>query len=137
MTALMSIGEFALATGLSAKALRFHDERGLLTPVDVDPHSGYRHYAPRQVRTAADIRVLRATGFTVEDVKAALADPGRLPALLDEHAETLRRRRDLEDQALEIARPAHGARCPAGAGADCRGHGVGRRPPAPRRGGYR
>lgn len=107
MTALMSIGEFALATGLSAKALRFYDERGLLTPVDVDPHSGYRHYAPRQVRTAADIRVLRATGFTVEDVKAALADPDRLPALLDEHVETLRRRRDLEDRALEIARAQH------------------------------
>ncbi|MBM4481299.1 MerR family DNA-binding transcriptional regulator [Rhodococcus hoagii] len=32
MSPLMTVGEFALATGLSAKALRFYDERGLLAP---------------------------------------------------------------------------------------------------------
>ena len=42
MSPLMTVGEFALATGLSAKALRFYDERGLLAPADVDAHSGYR-----------------------------------------------------------------------------------------------
>lgn len=103
MTTLMSIGEFALATGLSVKALRFYDDRGLLAPVDVDPHSGYRRYAPAQVRPAAQIRVLRTAGLTVEDVRAALDAPDRLPALLAESVETLRRRRDLEDRALALA----------------------------------
>ena len=68
MSPLMTVGEFALATGLSAKALRFYDERGLLAPADVDAHSGYRRYAPAQIRTAAQIRVLRAAGLTVDDV---------------------------------------------------------------------
>jgi len=103
MSTLMSIGEFALATGLSVKALLFYDERGLLVPADVDPHSGYRSYAPGQVRTATQLRVLRTAGLSLEDVKAALAEPECLPTLLAEHGEALRRRRDLEDRAMALA----------------------------------
>ena len=40
----MTIGEFARRSGLSLKALRLYDARGLLQPVRVDPDSGYRHY---------------------------------------------------------------------------------------------
>ena len=104
MTALMSIGEFALTSGLSVKALRFYDDRGLLAPADVDPHSGYRRYAYTQVRTAARIRVLRAAGLSVEDVRSALESPDRLREVLAAHAEELHRARDLEDRALAIAR---------------------------------
>ena len=103
MSPLMTVGEFALATGLSAKALRFYDERGLLAPADVDVDSGYRRYAPAQIRTAAQIRVLRAAGLTVDDVRSVLADPASLPARLETHAAELRRRRDLEDRALALA----------------------------------
>jgi DNA-binding transcriptional MerR regulator len=42
---LMSIGEFARLSRLSAKALRLYDELGLLPPAQVDPGSGYRWYA--------------------------------------------------------------------------------------------
>ncbi|KFC53245.1 transcriptional regulator [Micrococcus luteus] len=103
MSPLMTVGEFALATGLSAKALRFYDERGLLAPADVDAHSGYRRYEPGQIRTAAQIRVLRAAGLTVDDVRSVLADPASLLARLEAHAAELRRRRDLEDRALALA----------------------------------
>lgn len=103
MSPLMTVGEFALATGLSVKALRFYDERGLLAPADVDVDSGYRRYAPGQIRTAARIRVLRAAGLTVDDVRSVLADPASLPARLEAHAAELRRRRDLEDRALALA----------------------------------
>lgn len=58
----MTIGEFALSTGISAKALRFYDERGLLTPAEVDEHNGYRRYSAGQLKTATVIRVLRAAG---------------------------------------------------------------------------
>lgn len=73
---MMTIGEFALSTGLSVKALRFYDERGLLAPADVDPHSGYRRYSAAQLRTATTIRILRTAGLSVEDVKTALDEPG-------------------------------------------------------------
>jgi hypothetical protein len=46
---LMTIGEFARASRLSAKALRLYDELGLLRPALVDPLSQYRFYDPAQV----------------------------------------------------------------------------------------
>lgn len=47
---MISIGEFALSTGLSVNALRFYDERGLLVPAEVDPHTGYRRDGRRRAR---------------------------------------------------------------------------------------
>jgi hypothetical protein len=41
---LMTIGAFAERTRLSAKALRLHDQLGLLVPAQVDPVNGYRLY---------------------------------------------------------------------------------------------
>ena len=49
---LMSIGEFARLSRLSAKALRLYDELGLLPPARVDPDSGYRWYAAGQLDNA-------------------------------------------------------------------------------------
>lgn len=99
---MITIGEFALSTGVSVKALRFYDERGLLTPAEVDPHSGYRRYRAAQMRTAVTIRILRTAGLSVEDVKTALEEPDRLPDLLQGHAAELDRRRDLEDRAMTL-----------------------------------
>ncbi|MFB2572846.1 MerR family transcriptional regulator [Micrococcus sp. IITD107] len=99
---MITIGEFALSTGVSVKALRFYDERGLLTPAEVDPHSGYRRYRAAQMRTATTIRILRTAGFSVEDVKKALQEPDRLADLLQAHAAELDRRRDLEDRAMTL-----------------------------------
>lgn len=101
---MMTIGEFALSTGLSVKALRFYDERGLLAPADVDPHSGYRRYSAAQLRTATTIRILRTAGLSVEDVKTALDEPDRLAELLQQHAAEMARRRDLEDRAMALGR---------------------------------
>lgn len=100
---MITIGEFSLSTGVSVKALRFYDERGLLTPAEVDPHSGYRRYRAAQMRTATTIRILRTAGMSVEDVKTALEEPDRLPDLLQGHAAELERRRDLEDRAMKHA----------------------------------
>ena len=74
---MMTIGEFALCTGLSVKALRFYDERGLLTPADVDPYSGYRRYSASQLRTATTILILRTAGLGDEDVRTARDEPAR------------------------------------------------------------
>ncbi|WP_229853110.1 MerR family transcriptional regulator [Streptomyces albospinus] len=59
----MTIGTFARASRLSPKALRLYDELGLLTPVHVDPHSGYRHYAPAQLERARLVAWLRRLGM--------------------------------------------------------------------------
>lgn len=54
---MLSIGEFAGLTGLSVKALRHYDEKGILVPVEADENSGYRRYGEEQVRDGAVIRV--------------------------------------------------------------------------------
>ncbi len=99
---MMTIGEFALHSGLSVKALRSYDERALLPAAHIDPQSGYRHYRTDQLRDAVTIRVLRAAGMPLDLVGQALAEPDRLDALLDEHRRALAARRDLEDRGLAL-----------------------------------
>ncbi|MEE6295881.1 MerR family transcriptional regulator [Georgenia wangjunii] len=71
----MTIGDFSRATKLTAKALRFYHETGLLTPSSVDPHNGYRRYGPEQVADAQVIRSLRALDVPVDVVHEVLATP--------------------------------------------------------------
>lgn len=60
--ALMSIGEFARLSRLSAKALRLYGELGLLAPVRVDAATGYRRYADAQLEQARLVSSLRRIG---------------------------------------------------------------------------
>ena len=46
---LRGIGDMSRETGLTISALRLYDRAGLLVPVEVDPETGYRRYAGRQV----------------------------------------------------------------------------------------
>ena len=55
--------DFSAATGLSPKALRLYEERGLLRPAFVDPVTGYRRYAASQLDVAARIALLRRAGI--------------------------------------------------------------------------
>ncbi|MFF8409739.1 MerR family transcriptional regulator [Streptomyces omiyaensis] len=72
--AALTIGDFARATGLSAKALRRYDALGLLRPDRVDPYTGYRYYDGGQTERARLIAWLRRIGMP-------LADIGRVCAL--------------------------------------------------------
>ena len=55
--ALLQIGMFSLASGLSIKALRAYHEQSILVPASVDPRTGYRAYTVDQL--ADTIRDLR------------------------------------------------------------------------------
>ncbi|GAA4850316.1 MerR family transcriptional regulator [Actinomycetospora corticicola] len=59
----MTIGAFAVASGLTPKALRLYDELGLVTPAAVDPSSGYRCYDADQVGRARLVAELRRLGM--------------------------------------------------------------------------
>ncbi|NMO91829.1 MerR family transcriptional regulator [Actinomycetospora sp. TBRC 11914] len=58
----MAIGEFAVASGLTPKALRLYDDLGLLPPAGVDPATGYRTYAASQLERARLVAALRRVG---------------------------------------------------------------------------
>jgi DNA-binding transcriptional MerR regulator len=68
---LLSIGVFALISGLSINALRHYDELGLLRPAVVAPHSGYRRYQRGQVRQAWLICALRRVDLPIDATRLA------------------------------------------------------------------
>lgn len=68
---LYTIGPFAALTGLTARALRFYDQLGLL-PAHRDPTNGHRYYTEADRAPARRIALLRALGFGVSDVRDLL-----------------------------------------------------------------
>lgn len=73
---LLPIGELSRASGLTVSALRFYDREGLLVPADVDAQTGYRRYAPGQVRLARLLAGMRRVGMPLAEMAAVL---GALP----------------------------------------------------------
>lgn len=89
---LLGIGDFSRFTTLSVRMLRHYDERGLLVPAHVDPHNGYRFYAPAQLKTAGRIRALRDAGCGISQIGTLLPlfdDGDALRAALVGHARRL------------------------------------------------
>ena len=74
---LLSIGQLARESGLSASALRFYDREGVLVPADVDPVTGYRRYAVAQVRAARLLASLRRVGMPLPEVALVLDEDAR------------------------------------------------------------
>jgi DNA-binding transcriptional MerR regulator len=94
----MLIGDLATRAGLSAKAIRFYEQAGLLPPPPRTP-GGYRDYPPGAVDRLAFIRHAQAAGFTLADIRGVLAvrDSGQAPcqhvgALIGEHLARVERR---------------------------------------------
>ena len=89
----ITIGELAQATGLSPATIRRYGAAGVLPPVHVDEHSGYRWYDPAQVETAVLARTLRQLAVPLEEVRRILAepDPASRLARLDRHWMSLKR----------------------------------------------
>lgn len=73
MGAQVSMGDFAVMTSLSRKALRHYHDIGILEPAHIDPCSGYRFYDTGQVDHAHIIRRFRSLGMSIPDIKALLS----------------------------------------------------------------
>ncbi|MFC8532019.1 MerR family transcriptional regulator [Nocardia sp. NPDC057227] len=87
---LMPIGEFARRSGLTASALRFYADTGVLLPAEVDAATGYRYYAGEQVERAGVLRRLREIGMPLAPVLRVLeGDPAEAVRLVREHAEAV------------------------------------------------
>lgn len=62
----MNISDVAKKTGLTSKAIRFYEEKGLVTaPMRSD--NGYRSYAPRHIEELTLLRQARQVGFTLDE----------------------------------------------------------------------
>ncbi|WP_114561586.1 MerR family transcriptional regulator [Desertihabitans aurantiacus] len=63
--------EFALATGLTPKALRLYAERGILEPASVAPGSGRRGYSAEQLHHGKLLGLLRQAGVPLSELGSA------------------------------------------------------------------
>jgi DNA-binding transcriptional MerR regulator len=104
MGAQVSIGDFAVMTSLSRKALRHYHDIGILEPAHIDAHSGYRFYDTSQVDHAHIIRRFRSLGMSIPDIKALLSteDAAARTEIITTHLE------QMEEQ-LQQTRDAVGA----------------------------
>jgi DNA-binding transcriptional MerR regulator len=86
---LLTAAEAAKRLGVSAKALRLYEERGLVTPLRTE--AGWRIYGPDQIDRAAAVADLRALGFSLAEVAR----------VLDRDAEGMERALAAHESALE------------------------------------
>ena len=71
---MLKIGDFSALAKVSIKTLRYYDEAGLLEPEWVDPASGYRYYAARQIARLHRILALKDFGFSLEEIASLLEE---------------------------------------------------------------
>jgi DNA-binding transcriptional MerR regulator len=101
----LTIGAYAAATQLTAKALRLYDEYGLLRPTTTDAATGYRYYRAEQVATGRLIRSLRDMNCSLAQIAQMLEAPSGLRptilrAFLQEAEQRLARERTAYQSAL-------------------------------------
>jgi len=71
MQADLSSGDLARATGLTARAIRFYEEQGLLRPAVVS-EGGHRRYTAGDLDRLRLIADLRELGLPIGEIRAAL-----------------------------------------------------------------
>ncbi|RLM12154.1 Cu(I)-responsive transcriptional regulator [Gibbsiella quercinecans] len=120
----MNISEVAKKTGLTSKAIRFYEEKGLLT-APLRAGNGYRCYGSKQIEELTLLRQARQVGFTLDECRELVAlfnDPKRHSA--DVKARTLQKVAEIEKhmQELDGMRQrllALAEQCPGDEGAEC------------------
>ena len=101
---LLTAGQMASLNGVSKKALRLYEQKGLLVPYTVDPETGYRYYTHEQCPVLDTIQQMQAVGFSLAEMKDVLdrADVGLMRDLLERKTEELER----QSYELEMAKHA-------------------------------
>ncbi|MEE1671444.1 MerR family DNA-binding protein [Streptomyces sp. WAC07094] len=72
MATTMTVGQAAEATGLTRKAVRMYESRGLLPPT-TRTAAGYRLYDQDHIDTLTFIRRARALDLSLDDIREILA----------------------------------------------------------------
>ena len=64
----MNISDVAKKTGLTSKAIRFYEEKGLVTP-PLRSENGYRSYSQQHLDELTLLRQARQVGFNLEECR--------------------------------------------------------------------
>lgn len=94
MPDLIPIGHFAALTGLTVKALRLYERRGLLRPALVGFRSRFRYYTPAQVAVGQYIHQLRSLDMPLGDIGVLVtsSDPARRREVLAQYRHRVEQR---------------------------------------------
>src|SRR5437763_10881234 len=74
----LKVGELARRTGLTVRTLHHYDEVGLLRP-SLHTEAGHRLYAAGDVARLQQVVSLRQLGFSLDEIRACLDQPGFSP----------------------------------------------------------
>ena len=96
MADLLDITEVTRKTGLTSRALRFYESRGLLSPVR--DSSGRRQYGTAQLEALHRIMAMKRAGLTLTQIQSMTADPR-----LDLHSIVSAQIRVLAEREREVA----------------------------------
>ena len=69
---MLKIGEFSKLSRVSVRMLRHYDQKGLLTPSEIDPMTGYRYYSENQLSQVFRITALKDLGFSLAAIREIL-----------------------------------------------------------------
>lgn len=120
----MNISDVAKKTGLTSKAIRFYEEKGLVTP-PLRADNGYRSYTAKHLEELTLLRQARQVGFNLDECREMVSlfnDPQRHSA--DVKARTLGKVREIEEHIEQLAQMRQkllelADSCPGDDGADC------------------
>lgn len=120
----MNIGDVAKKTGFTSKAIRFYEEKGLVTP-PLRTENGYRSYSAKHLEELTLLRQARQVGFNLEQCREMVSlfnDPARHSA--DVKARTLEKAAEIESHISELQLMRQkllelAASCPGDDRADC------------------
>lgn len=68
----MLIGELADFFGISRKAIRLYEKKGIIKPIEIDPANGYHYYSAEQVQQLNAILEFKSMGFSLDEIKTIL-----------------------------------------------------------------
>lgn len=97
---LMLIGEMADFFGISRKAMRVYEKKGIIKPVKVDDENGYRYYSAEQVQQLNALLELKALGLSLDEIKMVIDGQKAKEPLL----EMLEKKRRAWQKAMDAAR---------------------------------
>ncbi len=86
----MQIKKAADAAGLTERAVRLYEERGLIAPVHIDKNGrDFREYTDADVEKLRTIAALRRALFTIDEIKEMTLRPESIPAIVSSHRERM------------------------------------------------
>lgn len=97
---LMLIGEIAEFFGISRKAIRLYEKKGIMKPVEVDAANGYRYYSVEQVQQLNALLELKALGFSLDEIKTVIVGETNKELLLG----ILEKKRQAWQEAMDAAK---------------------------------